>query len=286
MAFFKPEEEEDESDSLSDAASFPTQEDLESIIVQPPESVPGDVEVRSVSSMELGISASFTYSSFRSTGSVGSWKDRVSSVGCGSVGGGGSSIGESETKSCFTEHEHPARVMITTFPTTMTNATFETAKSDVATVCSGSVMEDIDISSHGTAQSPSADGKVGRRKHERGVEFALETSTMFTHTSASFFSMHPLNKSLMAPSLLKSSPLQGPVASSLTVTSINILNDMGPPINRSLLERATGGLAGSYVASSLAGSVRSFVSSNGTPSRPGSAKSFGSANWLLIPSWR
>ena len=144
----RSDDEDDSNSNISDTASFPTQEDLESIIVNAPGSVPGDVEVRSVSSIEYGVSFSHTYSSLRSIGSMGSGKVKIGSTTGGSV----SSIGEGETKACFAEHDrkpsfsgsdhdHPvSRVMITTFPTLST----ETVKSDVATICSGSAMEDID----------------------------------------------------------------------------------------------------------------------------------------------
>ena len=348
---YPSDEEADNDSNFSDSASFPTNEDIESIIVNAPESVPGDVEIRSVSSIEYGASASHTYSSLRSFGSIGSGKERMD--GGGSIGGGGSSVGDmsekSETKSNFTDerklsfsendYEHPvSRVTIThsshlysdnmniatsgpdsgpddserggilelsTYPTAMS------VKSDVATVCSGSFTEDIDIASVGTAHSETTHSTTnmsttpaGRKKHDRGVEFATETSTMWTH---SILPTHQLSRNSQAPALFRTSPLQEPISSSFLATSIImndmgpprnsqapalfrtsplqepisssflatsiIMNDMGPPLSRSLLERATGS---NSIATSLALSVRSFASSNGPPSRPGSVKSLGS----------
>ena len=309
--------QDDPDDESSGAASFPTQEDLESIIVQPPESVPGDdIENRSVSSIEYFISAS---RSMRSLGSMGSVKERIDSTGGGSSVGGMSE--KSETKSVFADGDiklsfaegdiklsftgiddaSVGKVVITTFPKGMTYAASETTvKSDAATVCSGSVTEDIDMASVGTVHSSNPNStphatsgqspflvKQERRKHEREVGFATETSTMWTH---SVFSSSPVNRNQHATALnrphataldmphattlFRASPVQGHVLGSLSATGIT-MNDMGPPLNRSLLERANStGL--SSLATSLAGSIRSYASSTGTTSRPGSVKSFGS----------
>jgi len=289
-----PDDESSNDSNFSDTASFPTQEDLESIIVQPPESVLGDdTEIRSVSSIEYFITAN---RSMRSLGSMGSVKERIDSIGGGSSVGGMSE--KSETKSVFAEcdidiklsftgcDDAPVgKVMITTFPNGITYAASETTvKSDAATVCSGSVTEDIDMmASDGTVHSGNANStpnatscqspfidKQWRRKNERGVEFATETST-WTH---SIFSSHPMNRNQHATTLFGASPVKGSVLGSLSAKSITI-NDMGPPLNRSLLERA-GSTGLSSLATSLAGSIRSYASSTGTTSRPSSVKSFGS----------
>mmetsp|Transcript_4065 Transcript_4065/g.7802 ORF Transcript_4065/g.7802 Transcript_4065/m.7802 type:complete len:621 (+) Transcript_4065:378-2240(+) len=319
---FDHEEETQEDRDFSESASFPTQEDLESIIVHPPGSVPGDVEVRSVSSIEYGLSVTHIYSSVRSIGSAGSFnKDhRIggSSIGGISVGGGGSSVGgmseKSETKSnrfletdrklsFFTgsvgsedhpieeeeeedEQEEERNVMIAAIPNGITYAASEmTVKSDAATICSGSVMEDIDISSVGTAHSGNAHVVVngvdrqplqqqqGKRKQERGVEFASESFPMYT------------------PGMMLSSPMQGSGSGSgYSISNRNsqipihfrqftpgniTMNDMGPPLNRTLLERAAS-MGLSSMATSMAESIPSYASSTGTTSRPGSVKSFGS----------
>ena len=303
--------QDDPDDESSGATSFPTQEDLESIIVQPPESVPGDdIENRSVSSIEYFISAS---RSMRSVGSMESVKERIESTGGGSIEEGGSSVGgmsengdiklsfaEGDIKLSFTgiDDASVGKVVITTFPKGMTYAA--SVKSDAATVCSGSVTEDIDMASVGTVHSSNPNStphaiagqspflvKQERRKHERGVGFATETSTTWTH---SVFSSYPVNKNQHATALdkpqaaalnvphatalFRASPVQGNVLGSLSATGI-AMNDMGPPLNRSLLERANStGL--SSLATSLAGSIRSYASSTGTMSRPSSVKSFGS----------
>jgi hypothetical protein len=292
------DDEDTEEPDLSETASFPTQEDLESIIVHPPESVPGDVEVRSVSSIEYGLLVSHNYSSVRSIGSTGSFKDRIGgSTGGISVGGGGSSVGgmseKSETKSStfletdrklsFTGSEDHAegKMMIGAIPNGITYAASEmTVKSDAATICSGSVLEDIDMSSVGTVHSSgnlhtvvngAADRQQAKRRQERGVEFASESSftTMFTSgmmqggsTGAGIAGSSSRNPQI--PIHFRQIPA-GSIA----------MNDMGPPLNRSLLERAAS-MGLSSMATSMAGSIRSYASSTGTTSRPGSVKSFGS----------
>lgn len=281
---------------VSDSASFPTQEDLESIMVHAPESI-ADIENRSVSSVEYGLGHNL---SMRSCGSapesVGSGKDRVTFSGGLDrheqeeyVGGGGSSVGgmserSMEVKSSgydknsyLSDTERPSKVTITH----STHYQYDIAgiesisirassvKSDVATICSGSAAEDIEIASVGTAHSGLAisttssfsfDKTSTKRKHDRGVEFAVETSTRF-------FPGQPLNVVLQtASSVFLSSPLQGPSAIGL---DSNAVNDMGPPLRRFLLDRA--GSTGSRT-----GSVRSIDCSPGTPPRAGSLRSFGS----------
>ena len=297
------EEDEDSSGDqsersiFSDSASFPTQEDLESIMVHAPESIP-DHENRSVSSVEYGLGHNF---SVRSCGSapesVGSGKDRVSFTGGPDRqepdeyvgGGGGSSVGgiserSIEVKSSgYDKHysyssdtEKPSKVTITH----STQYQYDIAgiesisvrassvKSDVATICSGSVAEDIEIASVGTAHSGLAMSttssfsfdKAIKRKHDRGVEFATETSTRF-------FPGQPLNVVLQTTSsMFLSSPLEGP--SAMTLDS-NGVNDMGPPLRRFLLDPAVS-------TGSRADSVRSIDCSPGTPPRAGSLRSFDS----------
>jgi hypothetical protein len=200
-----------------------------------------------------------------------------------SGGGGGVMITHSSIRLC---HE----------PVVPYFAPFETAKSDIATVCSNSVMEVEDIASDAASvgtihsattsanyimqqhsnlsnnnnnnnnNSASASASANtcadtnrKKKHDRRLEFATETvttSTVWKYNSAQY-SMP-----------MRSSPTQqhnSSTSTSAAVTqSYHVLNDMGPPLNRSLLEK-----------------VRDVVgvgptSSTGTPSRAGSVKSFGS----------
>ncbi len=155
----------------------------------------------------------------------------------------------------------------------LTNASYaasEAVKSDIATVCSGSVIEDIELSSvtsvdlgmpqHTTTTlqqtnllySSHTEKNSGRKnsqsgsKVERGVEFANGPSILSSHTTA--------NNQQAASS--RTSPVPE-IVPSLTSAGI-VLNDMGPPLSRTLLlERA--------------GTVP-----NGSTSRPGSVRSFGS----------
>jgi len=353
------DDEDDVEDDFDDAASFPTQEDLESIVVQPSESVIGDVDIRSVSSMDYGINVHPTFGNH--TGGV------VTEVGIGigigigigvgistnsltgaslenntlmrrtgygsSIGGG--SIGclseKSETVmkrslSFCSDHEYPQThshsqphtlsldpmrmsssrsayseskqdcsasnsekdrdtqnshmaniqeraLLDNTTLHLLATAEIITVKSDVATICSGSIGEDIDLASVGTAHSTAnintsitaaalpISSPLDKSTKKRGVGFAVETWT----TAHSHVQDHSA-KSSKSLSKLRSSPLQSPIVASLTAKSFT-LNDMGPPLNRILLER---------VMSARAGSVKSFASSTGTPSRPDSVRSFGS----------
>jgi len=296
---------DDEESNFSDTASFPTQEDLESIIVHPPGSVTGDVEIRSVSSIEYGISV---YASARSIGSVGSFKERVGSAGGISIGGGGSSVGgmseKSESKSTFLEtadrkfsftgSDDPSadgKMMIATIPNGIAYAASEmTVKSDAATICSGSVVEDIDMNSVGTVHSGNAhmfvnmnvnvnvntaERQARRKQHDRGVEFASEPFALWSHGMVSSPTQSGGIRGLSLPVQFRTStPPNQDVSSGQMLTGSITLNDMGPPLNRTLLERA-GSMGLSSMATSMAGSIRSY-GSTGTGSRPGSVKSFGS----------
>jgi len=154
---------------------------------------------------------------------------------------------------------------VTSFPTAMSYATSEAAKSDIATVCSGSVAEDIDsvmsgdigTNQSGQPMTPSSQVSVGRKKHhERDVQFAGETSTMLTHN---IYPIHRVSQTSIPffqqqVQLLRSSP---------PGSTNSLINDMGPPLSRSLLLERAGGVANG-------------LNCSGMPSRTGSVRSFGS----------
>jgi len=157
---------------------------------------------------------------------------------------------------------------VTSFPNAMSYATSEAAKSDIATICSGSVVEDIEISSvmsgdmgpnQSTTQpvTPSSQFSLGRKKqHERDAQFSGDTSTMPNHNIYPMLrvSQTSLPFSQQHANLFRSSP-PGSTSSSI--------NNMGPPLSRSLLlERA--------------GVLTSGLNYTGISSRTGSVRSFGS----------
>jgi len=204
----------------------------------------------------------------------------------------------------------------------MSYAASETAKSDIATVCSGSVVEDIDIASVGTAHSTATTTATNnnnntqhhhqqtatsnsntqqvqpRKRHPdgRGVEFAAETyrhksnssnSSSISATTANATLSSSINNNaaigkshININNSIHNNDANATLSSSINnnaaigkshininnsiqnndnapASSIAALNDMGPPLNRSFLERVRG-------------------NSTGTPSRAGSLKSFGS----------
>mmetsp|Transcript_24650 Transcript_24650/g.36505 ORF Transcript_24650/g.36505 Transcript_24650/m.36505 type:complete len:581 (-) Transcript_24650:127-1869(-) len=130
-------------------------------------------------------------------------------------------------------------------------ATSETAKSDIATVCSGSVVEDIEISSvdmnvpqtpNSIFPSPYSERSVltGGTNFRRSVEFAPSSFIQQFHKQ---FSVNQTSEymrfSAVHPNCDQASE-----------------NDMGPPLSRALLMQ--GGLGSA--TNSRAGSVRSFGS--------------------------
>jgi len=174
-------------------------------------------------------------SSLRSVGSVGSH------------GSGGRDATATNTPTIFGS-ETRYSVAISSYPAS------ETAKSDIATVCSGSVVEDIEISSvdmnvpqtpNNIFPSPHSERSVlTGTNFRRSVEFAPSSFTQQFHKQISvhqtseymrFSAVHP-NADQAPASLLQ--------------------NDMGPPLSRALLMQ--GGLGSA--ANSRAGSVRSFGS--------------------------
>lgn len=266
-----------ENESVDDAASFPTQEDLESIIVHAPESL-ADIEARSVSSTEYVLGHNLSVRSGSSApGSVGSGKDRVTFFGGGSSVGGlseKSSDAKVYNISYLSDSERPSKVAIARsahfqFVENVSIAGIESismrassVKSDVATVFSGSAVEDIELASVGTAHSgghafstTSSFSMENGRKPKGSIECAYEISTRL-------YSDHPLKKS---SDILSSAP-QNFCLASLESSGVN---DMGPPVRRYLLE-PVGNME------SQTGSVRSIDCSPGTPTRAGSLRSFGS----------
>ena len=141
----------------------------------------------------------------------------------------------------------------------------EAAKSDIATVCSGSVTEDIDLASvasggdgsqtTGNAMPLRVVERVGasivmvgsgnfRRQGMRGkVEFAAESVALPSPrlTAARLNAQQPSQ-----PSPLHTSKQQ----------SLALMNEMGPPLSRALLDQ-------SAIGESRSGSVRSFGSNAG-----------------------
>ena len=250
-----------DADDISEG-SFPTTRDLASLAVGPSESGSSFVAMSGGGSDGGGGSGYFVGDTSSAGGMNGEAKLSFTS--------------RQRSLSFSSDHDRPVSgVMITTNthnhssmsmrlesePTIPCYAASETAKSDIATVCSNSVVEDIDIASVGTAHSATtttmpqhginqnlSSEKLGRKKHERGVEFSTETSTVWKYRNVGY-------------STMRSSPTQTSTASP-SAANIVALNDMGPPLNRSILERVGGGLAG--------------PSSTSTASRAGSVKSFGS----------
>jgi len=124
----------------------------------------------------------------------------------------------------------------------------EAAKSDIATVCSNSVVEDIDISSV-DMNVPQTPNNIFPSPHSgtnlrRSVEFAPSSFTQQLHKH---FSVHQTGEYMHFSS----------VQSNNDQTQRSLLqNDMGPPLSRALLMQ--GGLGST--TGSRAGSVRSFGS--------------------------
>lgn len=174
------------------------------------------------------------------------------------------------------EHHHHHRVLdeVTSFPAAMSYATSEAAKSDIATICSGSVVEDIDISSvmsgdmgnvHPTTPSSSqvvvgggGGSSGGGRRKERVVESTLNIWKQQN--------IYPSQQHTQPTSLHQSPP----------GSSSGLLNDMGPPLSRSLLLKCTGLTLGTNSALSASASGCGERNSTGTISRAGSVRSYGS----------
>lgn len=138
---------------------------------------------------------------------------------------------------------------VTSFPSAMSYAASEAAKSDIATICSGSVMtmEDIEI-----ASVASGDNTVGTNQIMTPTSQYGSGTRKSTSGSNNNNNRFPGNLPNLGSNLSNLQQGASPTPSSL--------NDMGPPINRSfLIDRGVSG-----------------ASSTGTPSRAGSVKSFGS----------
>eukprot|EP00804_Cyclotella_cryptica_P004783 CCRYP_004875-RB/>CCRYP_004875-RB protein AED:0.10 eAED:0.10 QI:4211/1/0.90/1/0.4/0.36/11/4350/721 len=193
---------------------------------------------------------------------------------------------------------HPIIHSETRFPTAMGYAPSEAAKSDIATVCSGSVIEDIDkdidmasvasgeyplkktpsggstglLGGHNMHTTTNASTTTTHHHHpntplqqsfgkhtrgdsnshnttSRGVEFASHTHTYPFHQNApSHYLSTPADTEAIHPS-----------SASASASDRSLLNDMGPPLSRTLLLVATAAANGEAMDhTSRAGSVRSF----------------------------
>jgi hypothetical protein len=211
--------------------------------------------------------------------------------------------------------KHPMIHNETRFPTAMGYAASEAAKSDIATVCSGSVIEDID---RDIDMASVASGDFGMNHHERGSGGALLGSGSVASNSNAMVERFVLKKSSLGGASLGGGGTQQPhhshhaqqhstsqqskhergdstrgvefashthtypfhqnapshllgdqisrdmLAASGMNSNDDNLNDMGPPLSRTLLLAATAaasGLTDHHVGvegNSRAGSVRSF----------------------------
>jgi hypothetical protein len=148
----------------------------------------------------------------------------------------------------------------------------EAGKSDIATVCSGSVTEDIDTLSvdmnvpqalpNNIIPSPHSDrvvlmpGSILRRS----VEFAPSSFTPFYKQVATDSAVAVPHTSTDQTEKCTSSTSQSPMIS--TPPSCSRWNDMGPPLSRALLMQSLQSTAGSATGS-RAGSVKSYGSNTG-----------------------
>jgi len=169
----------------------------------------------------------------------------------------------------------------TNFPAS-SYAASETVKSDIATVCSGSVADEIDIASvmsgdlppssssfpHGNlppslSTSASSERMLARKnssgsdrrqqyrqQHDRGVEFALSPQQHHPHSPYQSFARRgsgnlPVDvcgltvAAIAASSSSPIPPIYAPPPIEIQPPPI-VLNDMGPPLSRTLLLAATG----------------------------------------------
>jgi hypothetical protein len=133
----------------------------------------------------------------------------------------------------------------TKFPTA-TSYVSDAQRSDVATVCSGSVVEDIEVES-----------VVSQEDH-----LALAASSPSNHRSRPFPGANRVVEFAGLPAA--EPPDKYPLHDRSSPPQVPDVNTMGPPLSRALLLRAEGG-----ASSSRAGSVKSFGS---TGSEPGESK--------------
>mmetsp|Transcript_19773 Transcript_19773/g.30515 ORF Transcript_19773/g.30515 Transcript_19773/m.30515 type:complete len:618 (-) Transcript_19773:1880-3733(-) len=230
-----------------------------------------------------------TTSSMRSVGSVGSQgsTERETRLHTTSSIRSVGSIGSQGSSSAF-HRGPPGRVMIaahlvsgeTRFPTAMSYSTAEAPKSDIATVCSGSVIEDIEVSSvmsggSNPPQTPNipmqssdrmvaggarrtSSGGVGQAQ-QRVVDFAPQPHAPGFAAARPQYTYPPIRSS--PP---RSSPPLPPATAPVGASAIAMMNDMGPPLSRTLLLQDPP--MASQGDSSRAGSVRSFGSTAGASS--------------------
>lgn len=271
-----------DADEMSEG-SFPTNKDLASFAVnstsstnKPPETVSyhgsstmGGFE-RFPSGGSFGGSENFSGTMSESRAGVTS-SGLSAAFGAGVVGvemSGNASVGVSQRSLSFSsDNERPISGGVMMVPS---YAASETAKSDIATVCSNSVVEDIDIASVGTAHSASNSHTAGTPSSStmnQTVQNTNESSAMgkkkldVSTTSWKYRRGGSYFQSIANSMKAGSSPIQSSMPGPHHSGNLATLNDMGPPLNRSLLERVGGG---------------SGAGSTGTPSRAGSVKSFGS----------
>jgi len=237
--------------------------DTSSTLAHAPESVAGDIDTRSLSSLHHDITIHVEYP--ESTGSFTSDHKDIESVEhsfytSATSRGRTESFGYPSDRSAIHQGAHGATMDQDYFPSTMS------CKSDIATVCSGSVIEDIEVSSvlsndmggnihlslsrKTSSEASHLEGDKFKRnhsysafqKHDRSVEFSLDAlgnpaQRLSHHNTDAFFQSFPLR-----------------------------LNTMGPPLNRSILLSAalTGDCQNSFevAGSSRPGSVKSFASDN------------------------
>ena len=270
-------EDEGDSDEMTEG-SFPTNKDLASFSVNSANRPPETVSYHGSASMcgfERFPSGSFGGSENLS-GTMSESRAGVTSGLTAAFGGrvegvemsGNASLGVSQRSLSFSsDNDRPDSGGVMIVPS---YAASETAKSDIATVCSNSVVEDIDIASVGTAHSASNSHTAGTPSTStmnQTVQNTNESSAMGKKKSDVSTTIWKYRRGgsyfqSMANSMKTgSSPIQSSIPGPHHSGNLATLNDMGPPLNRSLLERVGGG---------------SGAGSTGTPSRAGSVKSFGS----------
>ena len=203
-----------------------------------------------------------TLSDHRSTRSVGSFGSQ------GSGGGGGFRMAYHGP----TGHSlHTASIMNgeTRFPFAFSSPYpgSEAAKSDIATVCSGSVTEDIDMASVTSGgegsqtntvimPSPSVERVDASIVMVGGGNFRRQGSGGRVEFAADSFAL-PTPRLTAAHLNTQRTPQSSPHHSSSEPQSLAMMNDMGPPLSRALLDQSAIG------GSSRPESVRSFGSNAG-----------------------
>lgn len=170
----------------------------------------------------------------------------------GSVGSHGSSRSGGHTRR-FSSGRSAALVMLgdNRFPSAMSYASTEAPKSDIATVCSSSIVEDIDLSSVEMNVPPTPSNVLLSTHSDRpGLSGNLRRSGSGVGTRAVEF----------APSSIHYKNAFSSRGSLPHNTTISVSNDMGPPLSRALLMQRDQSTGAGSATDSRAGSVRSFGS--------------------------